>query len=143
LLAKHKGKPPISATFHFVEGKGKLVWQFNEKGIMGGRKLRISTKYSSIKAMALDRANWIFIVELSSAPILSELVSDGKKGKWTKCKDDFTRGNARLKRFHVAKAHALGLRTLGEAIGYLELFEGEKYAPLVKPSLQLPDIDPG
>jgi len=43
----------------------------------------------------------------------------------------------------VAKAHALGLGKLGEAIAYFELFDGEKYGGVVKEELALPDIDPG
>lgn len=50
--------------------------------------------------------------------MLSELVHESKKQKWVRAKADFTKGNIKMKRFHVVKAHALGLRTLGEAIGY-------------------------
>eukprot|EP00466_Bigelowiella_natans_P000454 jgi/Bigna1/66378/fgenesh1_pg.1_\ len=142
-LAKHKGKPPISVTFHFVKGKGKIVWQFTDNGMGSGKKHRITSRFGSIKALHLDRATWNMILEVRAPPVLTELVSEGKKMKWAKAKTDFTNGNSKSKRFHVAKAHALGLGKLGEAIAYFELFDGEKYGGVVKEELALPDIDPG
>ncbi|GAB5364276.1 hypothetical protein AAMO2058_000955800 [Amorphochlora amoebiformis] len=143
LLARHKGKPPISGTFHFTPGKGKVVWQFGEKGSLGGKKLRVSIKFSNIVSLCLDRATWNLVVETSAPPFLMELKTDGKKQKWVKSTTDFTQGNSKAKRFHVVKAHALGLAKVGEAIAYYELFEGEKYGKSVKSSIVLPDVDPG